>query len=229
VTRILLAIDPVREVVDEALIEQADMIITHHPLFLHGVHSVAPVSARGKVVHELITHGRALYCAHTNADHAHGGVSDALAQALGVSNLVPIDPFNDSIGTGRKGVLAEPTTLASFAERVERVLPATAQGVKFAGDPHKAISTVAVCGGAGDSLLPLVAGTVDVYVTSDLRHHRAQDFLTETSTALIDTAHWASEWLWLPTLADQLTSHLDVQVHVSTICTDPWHREGNEL
>lgn len=230
VSTIVLAVDPILDVVDEALIENADLIITHHPLFLHGVHSVAPVTARGKVVHELITHGRALYCAHTNADHAHDGVSDALAEALGVVNLAPIDPLagysKDGIGTGRKGELRESMTLAEFADVVQRALPATAQGVKRAGDPRSLIKTVAVCGGAGDSLLPLVADEVDVYVTSDLRHHRAQDFLLDSTTALIDTSHWASEWLWLPRLAKKLTSEFDVRVHVSTICTDPWLREG---
>lgn len=229
VSTILLAVDPVLAVVDEALRENADLIITHHPLFLHGVHTVAPVTARGKVVHELISHGRALYCAHTNADHAPDGVSDALAHALGLRDLQPIDPLAtyEGVGTGRKGELSEPTTLAAFADVVARALPATAQGVKFAGDPDTQVRTVAVCGGAGDSLLPLVANEVDVYVTSDLRHHRAQDFLLDSSTCLIDTAHWASEWLWLPRLAEHLTSQFNVRVHVSTIRTDPWHREGN--
>lgn len=231
VSRILLAIDPVRAVVDEALVESADMVITHHPLFLHGVHSVAPTFARGQVVHDLISHGKALYCAHTNADHAEDGVSEALARALGLSQLVPIDPLpgHPSLGTGRIGELANTMSLREFAATVAQVLPPTAQGVKFAGDPEAPVRTVAVCGGAGDSLLPLVADRADVYVTSDLRHHRAQDFVLDSRTALIDTAHWASEWMWLPVLAEQLNTDFgsSITVSVSTLSTDPWHFEGN--
>ena len=63
VHRILLAVDPVIEVVDEALLVQADLVITHHPLFLAGAHGVAADDPRGRIVHELISHGIALYAA----------------------------------------------------------------------------------------------------------------------------------------------------------------------
>jgi putative NIF3 family GTP cyclohydrolase 1 type 2 len=67
----------------------------------------------------------------------------------------------------------------------------------------------------------------DVYVTSDLRHHRAQDHLVDGGCALVDVAHWASEWPWLPIAADALRDDLvergsTVEVHVSRIPTDPW-------
>ena len=74
VQHVRFAVDPVLSVVDEALAVGADMIVAHHPLFLHGVHSVAPTTPKGRVVHTLISHGIALYCAHTNADHARQGV-----------------------------------------------------------------------------------------------------------------------------------------------------------
>ena len=73
VSRVLFAVDPVAEVVDEALLLQADLIVTHHPLLLSGVHSVAAVDHKGGVLHTLISHGIALFSAHTNADHADPG------------------------------------------------------------------------------------------------------------------------------------------------------------
>jgi len=90
------------------------------------------------------------------------------------------------------------------------------------------IGLFALCGGAGDSLLaePAVTGA-DVYITSDLRHHPAQESrersLIVSGPALIDVSHWASEWLWLETAADQLRAALpSVEVLVSDERTDPW-------
>ncbi|MCP6231893.1 Nif3-like dinuclear metal center hexameric protein, partial [Klebsiella pneumoniae] len=68
----------------------------------------------------------------------------------------------------------------------------------------------------------------DVYVTSDLRHHPASEFLEHDGPALVDVSHWAAEWTWLPVLRDRLAAALQdragdtVEVRVSTLCTDPW-------
>lgn len=229
VSRILFAIDPVRVVLDEARERGADLIVTHHPLFLHGVHSVAAIDHKGRLVHSLIGEGIALFSAHTNADHARPGVSDALAAALGLTEVRPLvpHPTDPSLGTGRVGVLEAGMSLGEFADRVARALPATVQGIRVAGDPGQRVSTVAVCGGAGDTFLADAAEQADVYVTSDLRHHRAQDHLVDGGCALVDVAHWASEWPWLPVAAEALRADLaalgsTVDVHVSTIPTDPW-------
>jgi dinuclear metal center YbgI/SA1388 family protein len=229
VSRVLFAVDPVAEVVDEALVLQADLIVTHHPLLLTGVHSVAAVDHKGSLLHTLISHGIALFSAHTNADHAVPGVSDALAECLGLSDLRPLVavPGAEGVGTGRVGTLAEAIPLAAFAEIVAGALPATHHGVRVAGDLDAPVRTVAVCGGSGGDLLAEAAAVADVYVTSDLRHHRAQDHLVDGGCALVDVAHWASEWPWLPVAADALRDDLvergsTVEVHVSRIPTDPW-------
>jgi dinuclear metal center YbgI/SA1388 family protein len=93
VRRVLFAVDPVAAVVDEAERLGVDLLITHHPLYLNGTSSVAANSAKGRVIHRLIRGGIALQVAHTNADHARQGVSDALAAALGLTDLRPLDPF----------------------------------------------------------------------------------------------------------------------------------------
>ncbi|MFA7324618.1 MAG: Nif3-like dinuclear metal center hexameric protein [Candidatus Nanopelagicales bacterium] len=227
VERVLLAVDPVQVVVDEAIIGGFDMVITHHPLFLREVNGVAAINAKGKAVHGLITNGIAMACAHTNADHASPGVSDSLARALGLRDLRPLEVLNGDTGTGRVGDLLEPLTLEQFAEMVAAVLPATQHGVRIAGDPMGLVGTVAVCGGAGDSLLGLAAQVADVYVTSDLRHHRAQDHLADGGCALIDVAHWASEWPWLADAAELLVDDLaaaglSITAECSAIPTDPW-------
>ena len=131
-------------------------------------------------------------------------------------------------GSGRIGTLPEPMSLRAFAEHVSDVLPKTSHGVRVGGDPDRTISRVAVTSGAGDFMLDTVLATdADVYVTSDLRHHPASEFLERGGPALVDIAHWAAEWTWLPvlerTLVEALAARGDtVDIRVSTTCTDPW-------
>ena len=89
------------------------------------------------------------------------------------------DPGTAATGSGRIGTIAE-TTLGGFARQVASALPETAHGVRVGGDPRPRVRRVAVCGGAGDFLLDAVRRTdADVYVTSDLRHHPASEFLEQ--------------------------------------------------
>ena len=334
VRRILLAVDPVQAVADEAVAFGADLVMVHHPLYLRGTTSVAASTPKGRVVHTLLANGCALLTAHTNADSPTGGVSEAMAFALGLRDVVPLQPDpspareklvvfvpfahaeavrqaitqagagamgdydactftsvgegrfrplpgarpaigrvgdletvdevrieavvatarrpsvvdamleahpyempaydviplvpldDQTRGSGRIGRLAEPMSLAEFAAQVGQSLPPTAHGVRVAGDPDATVETVALCGGSGDFLLGRArAEGVDVYVTSDLRHHPASELREhDDSPALVDVAHWAAEWTWLPVLRDRLVGELGdtVEVHVSTTNTDPW-------
>jgi dinuclear metal center YbgI/SA1388 family protein len=232
VGRVLFAVDPVAAVADEALSRGADLIVTHHPLLLRPVHGVAATTPKGRLIHRLITSGVALYTAHTNADAADPGVSDALARAVGLTGpLRPLDPAADDPrrGLGRIGELDTSVTLREFAATAAAGLPATAWGLRVAGDPERTVRTVAVCGGAGDSLLGAArAAGVDVYLTADLRHHPASEFTEAAGPALIDAAHWATEWPWLEDARHRLEQALDLKTHVSTLVTDAWtlHFEG---
>lgn len=144
-------------------------------------------------------------------------------------HIVETAPGPAEAGVGRVGTLDPGLTLAAFGQRIADAIPATAGGVRIGGDPQRTVRRVAVLAGAGDSLLDQARALgVDCYVTSDLRHHPAGEFLERTQLdpaqpALVDISHWAAEWTWLPVLADRLTADLgDVAVEISTLVTDPW-------
>ena len=330
VGKVAFAVEPTIDVAREAAAWGADLLVVHHPLFLRAVHGFAETTPKGHTLGTLARAGCALLTAHTNADRADPGVSDALAAALGITEVQPIraegDPLDKltvyvpeadadrvrgalaeagagvigayesasfsspgegrfrpmegahptvgevgalevvgetrievvldrrirsrviaamlvahpyeepawdvveladsgtaSTGGGRIGDV-EPTTLQDFATRVADALPSTARGVLVAGEPDRAVRRVALAGGAGDFLLGDVLRTdADVYVTSDLRHHPAMEFVEQGGPALVDVSHWAAEWTWLPQVAARLAAALDsVETHVSTICTDAW-------
>jgi dinuclear metal center YbgI/SA1388 family protein len=229
VDSILLAVDAVHDTVDEAVASGVDLLLVHHPLLLRGVTSVAADHYKGATLTRLIRSDIALLAAHTNADVVESGTSATLATALGLVDITPLAPNSDPArGIGRVGRLPAPMTLGRLARTLGELLPATATGVRVAGDFDASVTTVALCAGAGDSLLshPAVLAS-DVYITSDLRHHPASEARENARTAggpaLIDVSHWASEWLWLETAADELRSALPgVTVIVSDTRTDPW-------
>lgn len=230
VHRIRFAVDAVGATAEEAIAGRADVLVVHHPLLLRGVISIAETGYKGSVLATLIRGGCALIAAHTNADVVETGTSAVLADLLGLVGAVPITVGEISTrGIGRVGTLAEPTTLGRLARRLAEIAPATASGIRVSGEYDRAIRTVALCAGAGDSLLshPAVLAA-DVYITSDLRHHPASEARENArisgGPALIDVSHWASEWLWLQTAAEELRQQLPgVEISVSDLSTDPWN------
>lgn len=336
VDTVTVAVDATAAVVAE--VPDNGLLLAHHPLLLRGVDTVAASTAKGALLHQMIRTGRALFTAHTNADSASPGVSDALADALGLTveevlapistghgsdkwvvfvpaenadairqamfaagaghigdysqcswsvpgtgqflpnakatptigsvgtvEQVPEDrvemiapswrrghvlaalraahpyeepafdifalaPVPADVGLGRIGALSRPETLSAFVSRVHDALPGTSWGVRASGEPDARVSRVAVCGGAGDSLLDAVArADVQAYVTADLRHHPADEHGRVSDVALVDVAHWASEYPWCTQAAELLRGHFgeSLVVRVSAIRTDPWNVERN--
>lgn len=97
VGKILLAVDPVQEVVDEAVAIGADLVVSHHPLLLRGVTTVAASTPKGRVIHDLIANGVGLHTCHTNADSPPLGVSESMALALGLADLRPLEVHGDAV------------------------------------------------------------------------------------------------------------------------------------
>lgn len=129
----------------------------------------------------------------------------------------------DALGLGRIGELPEPMTLREFTQQVADALPVTEWGVRAAGDPDAVVQKVAVSSGSGDSFLDAVRGLgVDVYVTSDLRHHPVDEYLRAGGPPVIDTAHWASEFPWTSQAAEIVGEKAGVDTHVIDLRTDPW-------
>ncbi len=224
INKVLLAVDVTAEVIDQAIQTGCQLLLTHHPMLLRGVHELGELTLKGNLVAKAIKSGLAIFSAHTNADIAQGGVSQSLAKALELRNLAPLDAVS---GHGIVGDVDE-IKLIDYARKISRAIPATAQGIRVAGDSEKLISRVGLVAGAGDSFLGMASlAGIDLFITSDLRHHPAQDFIEQSKLtdgpALIDIAHWAAEWVWLDQAAAQLAGiHRDVEFIVSDLRTDPW-------
>ncbi|MCS4535438.1 Nif3-like dinuclear metal center hexameric protein [Corynebacterium sp. HS2168-gen11] len=141
-----------------------------------------------------------------------------------ITSLEPTEDLEHACGLGRIGKLPQPMRFADFVQQVANALPETVWGVRAAGDPDALVETIAVSSGSGDSFLNRVQALgVDVYVTSDLRHHPVDEHLRANGPFIIDTAHWASEFPWTEQVCEIMKNGLPgVNVEVLKIRTDPW-------
>jgi dinuclear metal center YbgI/SA1388 family protein len=226
ITRALLCVDVTLEVLSEANQLGCELVISHHPLLLKGVNFLSEDQLKGELVSFAVKNSIAVYSAHTNADIVVDGVSDNLAQQLGLVSTKPLIATGDGIGHGRIGKLKSPQSLSDYAKFVSSCLPETSAPIRVAGDLNKMIETVAVVGGAGDSFIPAAAQSgVDLFITSDLRHHVVLDAVSDPTNplALIDISHFAAESLWLKPTQITLSKLIpEVSFVVSSIPTDPW-------
>ncbi|MEG1789187.1 MAG: Nif3-like dinuclear metal center hexameric protein [Oscillospiraceae bacterium] len=199
VERVLVALDITEDVIDEAENVDAELIVSHHPLFFAGLKSVTDGDATGEKIVRLLTGGISAVCMHTNLDAAPGGVNDALAAALGLSVR---GILNRAEGISRICALPEAMDFESFLSRVCAAL--SANGLRY-HDAGRPVSVVGICGGAGGDDLTLAAESgCDTYVTADLKYHQ---FLLakELGLNLIDAGHFCTENVIVPVLHDRLT------------------------
>ena len=225
VNNILLTIDVTAEVIAEANEKSIDLIISHHPLILDPNEISDIQTKRIQLRQKMEENNIALYAAHTNADIAQGGVNDSLANVLGLQNI-------EAFGVekmARKGNLTTQITLREFVNLLSDKLPQVKGSIQVSGILDSKVSKVGLCGGSGSSLLEEVRKEdVDVFVTADLKHHAVSDNENMNGPALVSVSHWASEWVWLPELEQQLKTDLaqkqfNSRIFISEISTDPWN------
>ena len=226
IERVLLCVDPTIKVLEEAKQRSCQLVISHHPLLLEGVHSVAEGEPKGDILSFAITNSIAIFSAHTNADIVPGGVSDVLAIKIGLRNSKPLVPTSGDSGHGRVGKLDEEVSVSELANKINEILPATSAPIRVAGDPSKKVSKVAVVGGSGSSFIEdAIKSGAECFVTSDLKHHVSLDAISDQANeiCLIDISHFAAESLWLEPASLQLTELVPrVEFLISKINTDPW-------
>lgn len=185
VNRVLVALDPFEEVCREAEEMDAELIVTHHPLFFPSASCISEDTAQGRAASMLIRGGRTLYSCHTNLDLAKGGVNDRLAQVLGLQDVEPIG----AEGLLRRGTV-EPQPLEQFLGSVRNALGCP--GLRYC-DGGRPCARIAVGGGAcGSELQEAVNSGCDTFVTADIKYNQFWD-AQDLGISLIDAGHFYTE------------------------------------
>lgn len=189
VSSVLLGLDCTPDLVDEAVSVGADMIVTHHPLIFSGLKGIFPEDPVGLAVIKAVSAGISVYASHTSADKAAGGVSWAMAERLCLENVEVLDPEADGNGLGTVGNLPVPMSAAEAVAYVKEKFALKA--VRTSRLVDIPVSRVAVCGGAGSSLVgKAVSAGAQMYISGDISYHH---FFTPDGFMLMDIGHYESE------------------------------------
>ena len=219
----------------EAIQQQADLIVTHHPMPFRELKRLTNDNTPGRLLLDLIEHRVAVYSPHTAFDSALQGINQQLASGLGLEGVTPLRPLPASpaseaaslssadsslLGAGRYGRLPESATLADVAEKLKRLLQI--DHLQFVGDRDRSVQTVAVaCGAAGEFLTPARRLGCDVLITGETNFHTCLE-AEATGVALILIGHYASERFAVEQLATVLAqAFADIKVWPSTREADP--------
>jgi dinuclear metal center YbgI/SA1388 family protein len=197
-------------VVEQAVREGADLILTHHPILFSPLKTVSDADFVGRRVELLIRNDIAAYAMHTNFDVL--GMADAAADAVGMIDREVLEvTYEDEVskeGIGRIGKLPEFMKLDDFAALVRDAFGL--EQVRVYGDGNDAVITCAILPGSGKEEIDLaVAAGADVYVTGDMNHHAGIDAV-EKGIAVIDAGHYGGEKLFVPYMKDYLRRELPV-------------------
>jgi dinuclear metal center YbgI/SA1388 family protein len=187
VKRALISLDVTEEVVDYAIDNGFDLILSHHPLIFRPLAAINPDSHVARKVIKLISSGVSVISLHTRADKVRGGVNDCLAKLLGLSD---VEPFGDD-GLGRIGHFERETNLEDFAALVK-----TALGIDklLVSDAYNPVYTVALVGGDGKSYVnDAIELGADTYLSGRIGYNVMEE-AAEMGINLVEAGHYATEF-----------------------------------
>ena len=204
VTKVLISVDVTDEVIEEAIREGADMIVSHHPLIFSKINRVVATDFIGRRILRMAERGICCYCMHTNFDVM--GMADAAADELGLlQSEVLMVTYEDEIskeGIGRYGFLKNIITLQELAEHVKHKFHL--EHVMVYGEPDTKVAKVAISTGSGRSMIKYALQTdCDVIITGDIDYHTALD-CTAQGLCIIDAGHFGLEKLFISYMQEYL-------------------------
>ena len=205
VTGVHFALDVTNRVIDEAVANGANLIVTHHPMMFSPVKRLVETEHEARLLCRLIREGISLISAHTNLDQAVGGCNDVLAQTIGLTDI-------QGDGCVRVGTLPHPMAAAELATHIHRQL---GEVVRVMGDPLAIITKVGMCSGSGADEWPGAAAMgAQAFLTGEVKHHIALE-AADSGIVMLEAGHYATEAPGIFALAKALqTSELGVQYNV---------------
>lgn len=214
IRKILVALDVTSEVVEEAILLSADLIISHHPFIFNPIKNVTSDTVTGNLLIKCIKNDIAVYSSHTNLDKAMCGTNMLLASKISLKNKYFLDDPSHICVIGDLN-----TTVDEIINTIKTNL--FIDYVRFIGDNKKTISKVAVSTGSGDSyslFKVLKDNFVDILITGDLTYHKMQ-YAKEIGLNVIDATHFYSENIVVEHLKEILENELPETTVITSIVT----------
>ena len=221
---IMLCLDITRDVVDKAVANKVDLIISHHPFIFSPLKKITTDEVNGEKILKLARNNIAVYSMHTNIDSGIGGLNDFIIKKIGqegkvfaISNnrsielrkLVTsdlIDAKDKIINPLRIQKLKSAITIGELCKIIKEKL--CIPNVRVVGDTAKLVKSYAICTGSGMSFSGNVKKKADVFITGDLKYHESLD-ASELNQTIIDLGHYESEYLFVELLEENLKIFFD--------------------
>ena len=199
VKKVLLALTCTLDVINQAIKNDCDLIISHHPLLFEKVNKLSAENSAFLPVIKAIQHNIQVYSAHTNLDATKGGIADKLAELLSLKNITSLEKDLEDSQLGRIGELQEAKELDLFIKELKEILQISK--IKLTNYSNKTkIKKIAVVPGGGASFVPKLKN-IDVFITGDVKYHNA---LESKDFVVIDAGHFETERIILTDLKDIL-------------------------
>ncbi len=198
--KVLVALSFTRDVLEQAVTNDCDLIITHHPLIFNSIKKI-----ENSLIAEAIRNNICVYCAHTNLDKTYGSTTDALCGVLGLQNLITVDDYI------KISHLKDEFALDQMIKNIKQAL--NLEHLKLINPNNiDTVKNVAVCAGAGGSFIDKLKNyDIDLYITGDIKFHKA---LEVEGFAVADIGHFESELPVLP-LIQGLIAKTKVEVIIA--------------
>lgn len=221
ITGILITLDSTEKVLDEAIENNCNLIIAHHPIIFTGLKKLNDENYIQRVISKAIKNDIAIYASHTNLDSISTGVNKKISDKLQLKNLEFLSEKSkeEKIGAGMIGNLTKPMTTQGFLTHLKKSMDLICIRHTEIGD--KKIQKVAVCGGSGSFLLKdAITKNADAFVTSDFKYHEFFD--GENNTLIADIGHYESEVYTKDLFYEFLTQKFsNIAVLLSNVNTNP--------
>ena len=191
IKKALLTLDVNEFTVNEAIQNNCDMIISHHPILLGGIKRIDFSTSDGRMLKNLIKNEIVVFSAHTNMDTAKNGINTVLADLFELTDAKILEENGEETGLGRYGNLQKSVSLDEFCETVKTKL--NTPHIRVCGDLKAKIKTVAVASGSCSDIIPLAKEKgCDVIITADMKYHNAMDSVF-SGISVIDAGHYPTE------------------------------------
>ena len=215
VHKLMLVVDVTEEIVDAAVAQNVDMIVSHHPMIFGKVDRVNDETVLGRKILKLIEHGIACYAMHTNFDTI-GGMAKEAAAMLGLQNMEVLEETKDGEGIGEVGYLPAATTVTALVVLIKEKFDL--KNVILYGNPNDTVEKIAICPGSGKSVInEAVQKKADCLITGDIGHHEGLD-ANEMGLTILDASHYGLEHIFMHIMYEYLKGYcMDVESGIADV------------
>ena len=205
---ILVSLDAIESVVEEAIKTGCNMIVAHHPIVFKGLKKITGKNYVERTIIKAIKNDIAIYAIHTNLDNIlYNGVNEKIAEKIGLQKCKILAPKkltfdNNEVGAGIIGTLPNPIEESAFLHTLKKTMETSC--VKHTRLLNKPINKIAICGGAGSFLLPeAIKQEADLFITADFKYHEFFD--ANNQIVIADIGHFESEQFTIDLLTKLLS------------------------